>query len=212
MEKEPPYFGGATRGELGLELCPLLEPRLAPAELAPAEFPPPELLPEPAPEPYPPPLLERGEGLLGAGLTLPPPELGGGLLWTEPALPPLLPALAPEYDREGPGLEGLEFCKLSGAGTRRGCGVVTTPGEGEGAAGAEAAPGAETLLPPLEPMPALPPAAEPEAAPALGESRVMLGGNMRRGSGIRSRPEEGEAAGEAATPELLPPLLDAEPP
>ena len=81
------------------------------------------LLPELAakPYPYPPPVLERGEGLLGAGRALPPLELGGGLLGAE--FPPLLPALAPELDWEGAGLAEPEFCmELSGAGTWRGCG------------------------------------------------------------------------------------------
>ena len=216
MEKEPPYFGGATRGELGLELWPLLALRPAPAELALAGGPPPALLPELAPEPDPLPPLERGEGLLGGGLARPPLELGGGLLWTE--LPPLLPALAPEFDLPTapalePGLDGRELGVKFSCGAARRPGVLLTPGGGAGCAGAETAPEPEALLLlPLEPIPALPLAAEPDATPGLGESRVMLGGNMRRGSGTRSRPEEGEAAGEAATPELLPPLLDTEPP
>lgn len=148
---------------------------------------PPELLPELAPEPC-------------QVLAL---ELGGGLLWTElPLLPPPLP---PEFDREGP----ESFMKFSCGTSRRGSGDLPTPGEGAGPAGAEAAPEPD-------PLPALPPGLglplEPELEPGLGESRVMLGGNMRRGSGTRSRPEAGEESGGEATPELLPPLLDAAPP
>jgi len=128
----------------------------------------------------------------------------------------VLPVLAPEFDLPsapalGLGLEGPALGVKSSRGASRRPGDLLTAGEGAGWAGAEAAPGAETLLlPPLEPMPALPPAAGPAVAPGLGISRVMLTGNWRRGSGIRSRPEEGEGAGEAATPELLPPLTDTE--
>lgn len=130
-----------------------------------------------------------------------PPELGGGLLWTElPLLPPPLP---PEFDREGP----ESFMKFSCGTSRRGSGDLPTPGEGAGPAGAEAALEPDTL-PELALGLGLP--LEPELEPALVESRVMLGGNMRRGSGTLPRPEEGEVSSEAA-PESPPPL-DRDPP
>ena len=69
------YFGlgrGARLGLLGLKLRAGLGLGPAPADPALGRAPP-ALLPELAPKPYPPPPLERGEGLLGGGLALPPP-------------------------------------------------------------------------------------------------------------------------------------------
>ena len=63
-------------------------------------------------------------------------------------------------------------------------------------------------MPPLEPI--LEPPLEPEAEGDATDGESLGEGNMRRGSGTRSRPEVGEAAGEVATPELLPPLPEAE--
>lgn len=65
--------------------------------------------------------------------------------------------------------------------------------DGDGAATGAVAPESE-LLPPLPTEPVLP--LEPEVG--VGRSLVMLGGNWRRGSGMRSRSEAGETSWEGA--------------
>lgn len=163
-----------------LELC------LLPEELPLLGRLPPELLPELPLEPRE--LLE--------------PELDEELL--APELP-LLP-LQPELGLAGPEPEAPELrTKFSCGTSRRGSGDLPTPDEGAGSAGAEVAPEPDPLLlPPLQPELGTP--LEPELEPGVGESRVMLGGNWRRDSGIRSRPEEGEESCGEVKPE--PPLVE----
>ncbi|HEV2023055.1 MAG TPA: hypothetical protein VGQ94_11095, partial [Terriglobales bacterium] len=182
-------------GLLELELRPLLELWPPAEELPLLAWLPPELLPELPLELCP--LLE--------------PEPEGELLW--PELPLALP-LPPELELDDPELEEpvLEAAepeepelgmKFSRRGSRRGSGDLPPPEVGAGSAAGEVASEPE-LLPPLPPELALP--LEPE--PAVGESLVMLGGNWRRGSGTRCRPEAGEEPCEAAPepPEVgLPP-------
>lgn len=151
------------------------------------------------------PLLGRLPPVLLPELPLEPREL------LEPALDeellalglPLLP-LQPELGLAGPEPEEPELCMKFWCGTSRcGSGDLRTPGEGAGSAGAEVAPEPDPLLlPPLRPELGAPP--EPELGAGVGESRVMLEGNWRRDSGIRSRPEEGEESGAEVTPEPPP--------